>query len=314
MDGGEDRWISEQEAARLWRRAAELQAESARRLEERSRSLVPREETPEGYRLEHVRDAAREAGIAPEFLDLALAEGPGPEGGESRVDRISRRFLGPAPEALLASRVFDAPPARVFETLCTLLPAHPYALVLADTRGPHPLEGGVLVFDVPALTGMDNEPFAYEMTWGDVKELHVRLQPLGTRPTRCEVAIRAPLGHSRRLNLWVGGGVSAFLGVVSGGFGLLLGATVAAATALGPAAAAGATLAVGAALGAAASGGSVRGWRGLYRYAVRRSERALHKLLQQVNAQLQVGGAFAPPQPSPPPLPAVRPLPAPPGS
>ena len=49
--------------------------------------------------------------------------------------------------------------------------------------------------------------------------------------------------------------------------------------------------------GLGAGSASIGGWRGLYGYAVRRSERALAKLLQQVNAQLQLGAAFKPPVP-----------------
>ena len=71
--------ISEEETRALWQRAAELQAEAARRLEERSRQLTPRGDPSgtaevEGYPLANVRAAAEEAGISPEFVDHALAE------------------------------------------------------------------------------------------------------------------------------------------------------------------------------------------------------------------------------------------------
>ena len=66
--------------------------------------------------------------------------------------------------------------------------------------------------------------------------------------------------------------MSAFLGAVAGGLGILFGAAVATAMALGPGAAVAAIVGVGA---AAAGGGSVWGWRALYRYPVARSEKAL---------------------------------------
>ena len=65
--------LTEEEAARLWSRAAQLQAEAIRRSEasetaEASADLVARE----GYDLEHVRTAAIEAGIGAEHFDAAL--------------------------------------------------------------------------------------------------------------------------------------------------------------------------------------------------------------------------------------------------
>ncbi len=66
----DDTRISEEEARALWRRAAELQAEAARRLEERSRQLAPSDPAEvDGYRLGDVRAAAADAGISPEFVD-----------------------------------------------------------------------------------------------------------------------------------------------------------------------------------------------------------------------------------------------------
>lgn len=94
--------ISEEQARRLWERAAQIQAEAARREEERAKEdaskgapdrLLPGDvDEGEGYSLTHVRQAAIEVGIQPEFLDLALGEeavleleGGGREGGYDRA-------------------------------------------------------------------------------------------------------------------------------------------------------------------------------------------------------------------------------------
>ena len=309
----DERRVSEEEAARLWRRAAELQAEAAHRLEARSRSLAGGEdEATDGYALEHVRAAAREAGIAPEFLDMALVEleaasAPGFRE-EDRVDRVSDRFLGRPPRHLIVSRVFDARPVAVYETLQRVLPAPPLSLLLVDTSGGHPLEGGVLVFDVPDFNWSataSTQSFAYDMTWCDVKQLRVRLAPLGSRTDACEVTIVAPLAYSRRLNFWVGGSLVALGGGVAGGFGVLAGVALATSLGAGPVAAAALVALGGLGGGGSVAGAGTAGWRAVYRYALRRGEKALNKLLQQVNVALQTGGAFAPPRPTFPPLPGA---------
>ncbi len=75
--GGEDRVLTEKEADRVWRRAAELQAGIGSPIVARaptsSVSIVPRTAT-NGFRLEHVRAAAIEAGISAAYVTLALDE------------------------------------------------------------------------------------------------------------------------------------------------------------------------------------------------------------------------------------------------
>ncbi|MEO5816083.1 MAG: serine/threonine-protein kinase [Gemmatimonadaceae bacterium] len=75
--GGETRVLSEKEADRVWQRAAELQAgigsPSIARAPTSSMSIVPRTDS-NGFRLEHVRAAAIEAGISAAYVTLALDE------------------------------------------------------------------------------------------------------------------------------------------------------------------------------------------------------------------------------------------------
>ena len=74
---GDDRILSEKEADRVWRRAAELQAgigtSTPPRPQTATVSLVPGS-AENGFRLEHVRQAAIEAGISAPYVTLALDE------------------------------------------------------------------------------------------------------------------------------------------------------------------------------------------------------------------------------------------------
>ena len=219
--------ISEEEARALWHRAAELQAEAARRLEERSRLLAPQGRPSdtaevEGYRLADVRAAAEEAGISPAFVDHALVEARNralAEGGQARPSRMAARFLGQPPRALEVSRVIHAPAEEVYRAMQRILPERPFHLSLVDQHGGGPLDGGVLVFNVPAYsysTTPGDQSFAYEMAWVDLKQLLFSLRRVDTDPPETELTVRGSWVHSHKLNLWVGGGFSALVASLSG--------------------------------------------------------------------------------------------------
>lgn len=302
----DDTRIPEEEAHALWRRAAELQAEAARRLEERSRQLVPREDSPdtvevEGYRLADVRTAAEEAGISPEFLDRALAESRNRvfvEGAEERPSAMAARFLGEPPRMIEVSRVIHAPAEEVYAAMQRVIPGRPYRLSLIDHHGADPTDGGVLVFKVPAFSytaTTSDQSFAYEMAWVDLKQLMFSLRRLDTDPPATELTVQGSLIHSHKLNMWVGGsitGVATSLSAVGGTF-----AGGAAAVALGFGG-----LATGAIVGFLAGGAGVGGlamlgWRALYRYALRRGEKAIRNLIGSITVDVETGGTFSSPKP-----------------
>ncbi|MDB4917951.1 MAG: hypothetical protein JWM95_5595 [Gemmatimonadetes bacterium] len=127
---GEDRVLTEKEADRVWKRAAELQAgigtSSIARAPTASVTVLPRTVT-NGFRLEHVRQAAIEAGISAPYVTLALDElqrrgvdaslpmirnrasdVPVGTGGPVRVPPVVR--LNPP-----ASRVIGAPSSLLYE-------------------------------------------------------------------------------------------------------------------------------------------------------------------------------------------------------
>lgn len=290
--------LTEEEARALWRRAAELQAEAARRLEERSRSLAGGEaastETEEsGYALADVRAAAVEAGISEEFVGRAMTElEVGARREPRRVsDDLSELFLGPSPREIVVSRVLESPPPEVYRALQRLLPTPGIGLVLRDTRGGHPLEGGVLVLDPPPITFGQQQDLGYELRgWADVKEVHLSLRPLGESGGRTEVTLRAPLGHSRRTNTWIGGGFVGAAGGLLGGGTAVLGAAGASSAALSTFLVVTAAVTAGAvALASTALLGS-HVWRSLWHYGLRRGEAALEGVLGRLAAHLTTGG------------------------
>lgn len=152
--------LSNDEAMAVWRRAAELQAEAATRLEVR----VRRSESPatsvnadpsgtgtvptDAYRLREVEAAAVEAGISQRFVALALDElrprtpgTPRTEELSPLTERLARRVFGTNRRTLAVSRVFGAAPREVLQSLGRTLQAAPWLLTLKETLGGHPLDG-----------------------------------------------------------------------------------------------------------------------------------------------------------------------------
>ena len=304
--------IPEEEAHELWRRAAELQAEAARRLEERSRQLVAREHPAdtvdvEGYRLADVRAAAEDAGISPEFLDHALVESRNrtlAEGADARPSAMAARFLGQPPRTLEVSRVIHAPAEEVYAAMQRILPEPPFRLSLIDHHGADPIDGGVLVFKVPAYSytaGTADQSFAYEMVWVDLKLLLFSLRRLDTDPPATELTVQGSLTYSHKLNMWVGGGISGLLAALGGVGGAFAGGAAAVAFGIGG-------LAVGAAIvgffsgGASFGGLAMLGNRRLYRYALRRGEKAIRNLIGSIAVNIETGGTFSSPKPLPNPF------------
>ncbi len=138
-------FLSEEEATRLWQRAAQLQAEAARGTErtesEKSESELAESETeagasPEGYALAQVRAAALEVGITAEFLNAALvdlhAERALPDG--SKQWRLTRWYFKDPPDHVTARRVIHASVPDVLSAMEALFPTDPYRLTLTDRR------------------------------------------------------------------------------------------------------------------------------------------------------------------------------------
>jgi len=290
----DSRYISPEEADAVWQRAARLQAEAARLMEDRSRQLAAGAVADEGasadggFRVGDVRAAAVEAGIAPEFVALALAESSSPDAdgpASPRGDALAGRLLGTDLRSLEVVRAIAGSPAQVYEAMKRVLPAAPFLLTLSDSVG-DPMGGGVMVFDVPGITATGVSGFAYNAYAVDVKHLRfvLRRAPVGTG---CELSVGADLRRSVRRN-----GVVA---LVSGGLGVGGGAALGGAAGLGFLAL-GALAVLPAAAGAAALGAvGAFGYGRLYRWYVKKLVADLEKLLRAVDVNARTDGAFAAP-------------------
>lgn len=297
--------VSTDQARAIWLRAAQLQAEATTRLQARYREPQPGDApagpVPSGgYRLQDVEQAASEAGIAPEFVAMAIAERPvgtavGSAALSEREERTLTRMLGTRERSISTSRVIQATPKEVLEAIGRVLIAPPYGLKLRDTVGGHPLDGGVLVFDISLLRNVivafDGvlSMFRYRMTQIEVEQLHVALKPLGTPTSGCEVTVSGDLRRGLRKNWtfdkWLGGG----FGLIGGGAGTGVGLTLG----LGPLAAA---VAVG---GAALFGGiTLAAYRWSYRYALRKGREELDGMLVAVEGNLRAASVFGTPPPA----------------
>ncbi len=298
-----ERIIDETTARAIWLRAAQLQADASRQVRERSaraeeyvtglHSAVP----TSGYRQGDVEAAAIEAGIAEEYVQLALAELPDDEAAlpakhELSDDRFSRLVLGNIDRSIIVSRVVPASPVRTLEAIGHVLPSDPWGLNFKDTVGGHPLDGGVLTFAARALAsgeyfaGSGFSSLRYYLSVIDAYQLRVTLHPIGGDPDRCDVRITVDLRQGLRKNAQVGlgvggglGGVGAAMGIASG---LMGGMGIAA-------------LPIGLGILLVAGGGMLGVFRFAYRWGLKASRRELEHLLDAVVAHTRSMDVFGPP-------------------
>ncbi len=300
--------LSEGQAAAIWRRAAQLQAEAASRLEKSSAAEASRRvEGPsatEGFRARDVEQAAVEAGISQRFVALALAEvrDPGARVSEhddpgTGRDRLVTAMLGSSQRSLSASRVIRHPPREVLKALGRTLQGHPFQLALQDQVGGHPLDGGILVFDLPSsmqsATGTGH--FTY-VRWGVyANQVRATVRPIASDPRATEVTLYIDLRPGLTANLWGSGA----LGVSGGTVGAVISFAI-----LKKAAIVG--LAMGGTLGAAGlltGGAAMMAWRAYYRWAVRTAQSELDRAIGAIEMSLRSADIFGE---SPPTLPPPR--------
>lgn len=307
--------LDSEHAMAVWRRAAELQAEAAARLEQRVRSndtraLVAGDGTmasgsalpTDAYRLRDVEAAAVEAGISQRYVALALdeirAQGQGvvkPAEVSAFRERLATRLLGTNQRTLSVSRVFRSPARTVLPALGRSLQAVPWMLSLKDTLGGHPLDGGVLVFTLPAMVDGN-----YRWTWTRygvyVPEVRVSIAAVPGDPYACEVTMTVDLRAGLGYNLFgygaIAGGGGAFGGLIVGAIAkkalLLSGAAIA-----GPAVA-----------GALAIGVGLVAFTGpMYRWEMRKAAAELADALAAIDAAMRAFDLFGE---APPPLPPPR--------
>ncbi len=291
------RVLHESEAMAIWRRAAQLQAEAAQRLEQRARrseSLATSTgSTPDqGFRLREVEAAAIEAGISQHFVALAIAELPQaiaerPQSLAGWQERAAARWFGSTEQSLSVSRVIRATPRRTLQAIGRVLPAAPLNLMFQSQVGSHPLDGGVLVFDVPA---MQNYPYHWVYTRYGVyaKTIRVALRPLPHDSRSTEVTLYVDLRRGVKVNLYTSAGITAATSI--GGGALAAGIAVKALAVVGAAIALpilGGVAAVGA-LGAV-------GFAAGYRFEIRKTREELDTALRMIENDVRSEELFATP-------------------
>lgn len=290
--------LSEAEALRLWQRAAQLQAEAARRAEARAAgeedrspggAVARRDE--DGYALEHVRAAALEAGITEEHVEAALAElvADRAMAASAPVGRqpISDWVLGHPPDAVEARRVVLADVHGVLAAMEEVLPAEPYGLLLRERLG-DPAQGGTLVFDLQGVGfAVGGTGFKADASFADLRQVLATLVPLPGEPPRTELILRSPVAWARRINAALIGGLSGVGGSAGLAAGVALGALL---SPLGPAVA-GVAVATGLVGGARLTLG---GLRKLHRYGLGKGTKTLEALAATVAARAEGGWGFLP--------------------
>ena len=197
---------------------------------------------------------------------------------------MATRMLGTTQRSLSASRVFRHPPRLVLQALGRTLQAPPFQLQLLDTLGGHPLDGGVLVFQLPDM-GMENYKFTWTRYGVWVKELRIALSPLAGDSRACEVTVHVDLRDGLTVNLAGYGGGAAVLAAGGGVAGAALSAQALAIT--------GAAL-----LGPLAGGAAIVGLAALfavgplYRWEMRTAVAELERLLAAVDGGIRALDVF----------------------
>lgn len=279
--------INEDEARVLWRRAAELQATAESRSSE-PRSLVPLAEDQSAFTEEAIVHAAEEAGIDAEYMRIALVEHglPG-AAGYSRNDwtRVLHALVAYETDAVERFARINATPQDVLNALSRLLSRQPYRLTLASTFGDDPLKDGMLVYRLSTSRWKKFQPtgtaFEKDINVADGRFLLITVRQADEDDTR--LSIRMPLFRRREnVALW------ATCAGAFGWFGTALAPYIAGWTSMTP----GLSALITGLLGAA---GIVTGtgiYRQIYRWATRKGEAALDRVLQ--SASSEVRAAIAP--------------------
>jgi eukaryotic-like serine/threonine-protein kinase len=215
---GEERVLSEKEADRVWQRAAELQAgigtTTVPRAPTSSMSIVPRTMT-NGFRLEHVRAAAIEAGISAAYVTLALDELLR-RGANANAPARAPTTPEPAPRLPGPPRL---PPIRTLHARRTFLSGAPMALVYeCEVPGQlSPNDFDVIAHTIQAVMGEAGVATALGRTlsWSlgnmqDRRKLHVSITA---------VAGRTQIRAEERFGQLAGGIFGGIVGGMGGGLG-----------------------------------------------------------------------------------------------
>ena len=265
--------LSEREAMAVWQRAAELQA-----LTSAAPAVSPLEQIEaarsrtQGYRIDHVRDAAVEAGISQPYVDRAVSE---------------LGFAGPLPARI-------APPAGLTETPRgdpILDPAACNPLLRALIGGPTRLHIEATVDGEIADAEFEVLLRSIRRAMGDAGHMSVFARTLSWSSTGNERRVTITISsRDGRTTVTIGERLGPIIGGIFGGVG----------GGLGGGGSAGAVALAQKLLGNGAIGFALIGWlaatygiaRTIYSVTVKRRERRHHALLAELVSL--VGGAAGP--------------------
>ena len=257
------RGFSDDEASRIWRRAAELQAN--RRLIASAERTETAAEDSHSLSRDELLAIAAEAGIEPEFMQQAITEA-----------ELTPDTAPDSPPPLRAVRTIEAGPDVVREALQEVAARPPFRLRLTDAR----IAGDtrVLVFDIGVTDWNSTESTSFRS--GDyaagliATAIQAVVRPAAARGATDLILQGVPnpnLETSVRRHRYGFGTAGAMAGGAAGFFG---------ASAL---AVTGAVLAAPALLGAAALGAAGAGMiRGAHNWARRRDQRSIERLADEV--------------------------------
>jgi hypothetical protein len=289
--------LYEPEAAEeIWRLAARLQAEAARRLEDRTRIIAQPEESAfvsQRFSLSEVKEIGDEAGIDPQYIELALrqhsAQKHAPKSVSGRMSDTASRFLGTPQDHITVTRVIRADKSRVLEAMERLFPSEPFSLQLLEVIGDDDrLADSTLIFKVPqvdqavSVTGVN--VFAYRMSIADLNRMTVSLHAIDEN--RTEVTIQLDLKYGKWRNFTIGGWITGVFGALAGFLALLIAAKKSALELVG--------LTTLTAVTAFIVGyGSYWAYRLAYRSGLKKGHREVEELLAQVDVSARTGGGFS---------------------
>ena len=199
-------------------------------------------------------------------------------------------MLGTTERSLSVSRVVTGNPRKVLEAIGSLLQREPFSLLLRETIGGHPVDGGVMVFDLPGTMTM-GVTVATTSRWTNTKQaleaeqVQVTMRPLGG--DRTEVSMYVDLRPGIKPNAAASGVLSGIMGSV-GSF-----ISTAAAVKMAGGAFALATAGPAAALGFLVLGGAAAGWyRWLYPRMVRKAAGEMRDGLNAVEGAMRAQEIF----------------------
>ncbi len=306
-----DAVLSEEAAKAVWLRAAQLQADAARRVQDRTTQAeafatgVQPSAPTTGYRRADVESAAIEAGIGAEFVQLALAELPGDRGEEAGAllisadqgrERLATFIVGTSDRSMQVTRTISGTPLRTLEAIGRIFPVHPWDLTFRDTVGGHPLDGGVLTFTVREMASGDYVgggalgSLRYYLSVIDAYQLRVTLHPLATDPRRCEVTITTDLRNGVKKNAKLGLGLGLGLGGGGAAIGIVAAAVKGALLLAAP---------IGVGIFAVMGGLMVGAYRWSFQWGMKRARKELEHLLDALQASLRSQDVFGAPSPLP---------------